>query len=212
LGWPGRRLERPGDLEPPSQRRRSTKRLLGRPHRRSEPLSRRITQTGMGTARQRRWSEQWTSTEGAIGSPSALPSKGGALQRPTDPEHGQPTSVSAGQQLNGAPRRNRTGDPILTMEPPGAAVRTAIPQLAPDRRAKVIGSLAAKLCAHFSRHRRIVAGASHHSVRDRRLSPRSAMDPWAGQATRDASASRNADPCLQAAWHRSFPGWRCALR
>ena len=27
----------------------------------------------------------------------------------------------------GAPRRNRTGDPILTMEPPGTAVRTAIP-------------------------------------------------------------------------------------
>jgi hypothetical protein len=27
----------------------------------------------------------------------------------------------------GAPRRNRTGDPILTMEPPGTAVRTAVP-------------------------------------------------------------------------------------
>src|SRR5215216_5892427 len=26
----------------------------------------------------------------------------------------------------GAPRRNRTGDPILTMEPPGTAVRTAV--------------------------------------------------------------------------------------
>src|SRR5215218_1620598 len=28
--------------------------------------------------------------------------------------------------LCGAPRRNRTGDPILTMEPPGTAVRTAV--------------------------------------------------------------------------------------
>jgi hypothetical protein len=34
----------------------------------------------------------------------------------------------------GAPRRNRTGDPILTMEPPGTAVRTALSQVAPDRR------------------------------------------------------------------------------
>jgi hypothetical protein len=38
------------------------------------------------------------------------------------------------------------------------------------------------------------------------------MDPWAGKATRDASASRNAGPRLQAAWHRSFAGWRCTLR
>src|SRR5215203_5794444 len=36
------------------------------------------------------------------------------------------TSVCAGHRLGGAPRRNRTGDPILTMEPPGTAVRTAI--------------------------------------------------------------------------------------
>ena len=36
------------------------------------------------------------------------------------------TSVSAGQSLRGATRRNRTADPILTMEPPGTAVRNAI--------------------------------------------------------------------------------------
>jgi hypothetical protein len=36
------------------------------------------------------------------------------------------TTVCAGHRLGGAPRRNRTGDPILTMEPPGTAVRTAI--------------------------------------------------------------------------------------
>jgi hypothetical protein len=37
-----------------------------------------------------------------------------------------PTDVCAGQPGCGAPRRNRTGDPILTMEPPGTAVRTAL--------------------------------------------------------------------------------------
>jgi hypothetical protein len=36
------------------------------------------------------------------------------------------TSVCAGHRLGGAPRRNRTGDPILTMEPPGTAVRTGV--------------------------------------------------------------------------------------
>jgi Phosphatidylethanolamine-binding protein len=36
------------------------------------------------------------------------------------------TSVCAGQSLCGAPRRNRTGDPILTMEPPGTAVRNLV--------------------------------------------------------------------------------------
>ena len=37
------------------------------------------------------------------------------------------TSVYPGHRLGGAPRRNRTGDPILTMESPGTAVRTAVP-------------------------------------------------------------------------------------
>jgi hypothetical protein len=36
------------------------------------------------------------------------------------------TSANAGHRLGRAPRRNRTGDPILTMEPPGTAVRTAV--------------------------------------------------------------------------------------
>jgi hypothetical protein len=45
------------------------------------------------------------------------------FNRPPDAEL---TSVSAGQPGCGAPRRNRTGDPILTMEPPGTAVRTAV--------------------------------------------------------------------------------------
>ena len=48
--------------------------------------------------------------------------------RPSDrPLERQLTSVCAGQSWCGAPRRNRTGDPILTMEPPGTAVRTAVP-------------------------------------------------------------------------------------
>ena len=57
------------------------------------------------------------------------------------------TSVSAGQRPSGAPRRNRTGDPILTMEPPGTAVRTPrFPRSRPTVGAKVIGSLSLKLC------------------------------------------------------------------
>src|SRR5215218_1222121 len=47
---------------------------------------------------------------------------------PVEPtRNGKMTSVCAGHRLGGAPRRNRTGDPILTMEPPGTAVRTAVP-------------------------------------------------------------------------------------
>jgi hypothetical protein len=45
--------------------------------------------------------------------------------RPQTSRNGNRPSVSAGQPGCGAPRRNRTGDPILTMEPPGTAVRTA---------------------------------------------------------------------------------------
>jgi hypothetical protein len=56
----------------------------------------------------------------------ALPGMGCALR----PAHASPntktTTVCAGHRLGGAPRRNRTGDPILTMEPPGTAVRTAV--------------------------------------------------------------------------------------
>ena len=36
------------------------------------------------------------------------------------------TGISAGESPYGAPRRNRTGDPILTMEPPETAVRNAV--------------------------------------------------------------------------------------
>ena len=47
-------------------------------------------------------------------------------RRPNRPRNVKMTSVCAGHRLGGAPRRNRTGDPILTMEPPGTAVRTAV--------------------------------------------------------------------------------------
>jgi hypothetical protein len=40
--------------------------------------------------------------------------------------NGKTPSVSAGQPGCGAPRRNRTGDPILTMELPGTAVRNPV--------------------------------------------------------------------------------------
>jgi hypothetical protein len=60
-------------------------------------------------------------------------------------------SIYAGHRLVGAPRRNRTGDPILTMEPPGTAVRTArYRRSRPTVGAKVMGSPSAKGCAHFS--------------------------------------------------------------
>jgi hypothetical protein len=42
------------------------------------------------------------------------------------PENAELTSVSAGQSGCGAPRRNRTGDPVLTMEPPETAVRNPV--------------------------------------------------------------------------------------
>src|SRR5215217_7439082 len=49
------------------------------------------------------------------------------------------------------PAGNRTGDPILTMQPLGTAVRTpCFPRSRPTVRAKVIGSLSAQLCAHFN--------------------------------------------------------------
>jgi hypothetical protein len=46
--------------------------------------------------------------------------------RPQTSRNGNRPSVSAGQPGCGAPRRNRTGDPILTMEPPGTAVRMLV--------------------------------------------------------------------------------------
>jgi hypothetical protein len=62
----------------------------------------------------------------------------------------------------GAPRRNRTGDPILTMEPPGTAVRTAV---SPGH-ARPSGPKLSVLFRHSyalsSSLVLIVAGASHH--------------------------------------------------
>jgi hypothetical protein len=55
--------------------------------------------------------------------PNATPT---SVARSTGTPDVELTSVCAGHRLGGAPRRNRTGDPILTMEPPGTAVRTAV--------------------------------------------------------------------------------------
>jgi hypothetical protein len=96
------------------KRRRSPKRLLGRPRMRSEPLSSRVTQTGMGTARQRRWSELWTSTEGQL-AVRALPNKGwfsGGQMLHRMPRRPAFALVRAHVE----PRRNRTGDPILAIQ------------------------------------------------------------------------------------------------
>jgi hypothetical protein len=54
------------------------------------------------------------------------PDKGSAISTRSTGSDIELTSVSAGHRLGGAPRRNRTGDPILTMEPPGTAVQTAV--------------------------------------------------------------------------------------
>jgi hypothetical protein len=54
------------------------------------------------------------------------PNKGIALWTVDASSNPTTTSVCAGQGRCGAPRRNRTGDPILTMEPPGTAVRTGV--------------------------------------------------------------------------------------
>jgi hypothetical protein len=56
----------------------------------------------------------------------------GLLASIDDIEGGKPrsdpaiSSAAAVSLVGGAPRRNRTGDPLLTMEPPGTAVRTAV--------------------------------------------------------------------------------------
>jgi hypothetical protein len=54
------------------------------------------------------------------------PDKGSALQPINRPPNTEPTSVSAGQRMCGAPRRNRTGDPILTMDRGRTAVLTGV--------------------------------------------------------------------------------------
>jgi hypothetical protein len=94
------------------KRGRSPKRLLGRPRMRSEPLSRRVTQTGMGTARQRRWSELWTSTEGQL-AVRALPNKGWVLWTADASSNVATTSVCAGQDLCGAPAGIEPATPSL---------------------------------------------------------------------------------------------------
>jgi hypothetical protein len=128
------------------KRRRSPKRLLGRPRMRSEALSRRVTQTGMGTARQRRWSELWTSTGGQL-AVRALPNKGSVLQRPTGFERGPPTSVCAGQRgmWSPPPESNRRPHPYHGTTRNRCAKRR-FPRSRPTVGAKVKRSLEAQLC------------------------------------------------------------------
>jgi hypothetical protein len=60
----------------------------------------------------------------------------------------------------GAPRRNRTGDPILTMEPPGTAVRNAVPQVKPDRRGQSYRFSFGAVMRSLSGHTQIVTESS----------------------------------------------------
>src|SRR4029450_9488623 len=94
------------------KRRRSPKRLLSRPRMRSEPLHRRVHQKRMGTARQRRWSELWTSTEGQL-AVRALPNKGWFF---------------GGQMLHRMPRRPAFALVRAHVEPP-AGIEPATPSL-----------------------------------------------------------------------------------
>ena len=71
----------------------------------------------MARNRQRPWPQLPTSSN-RRSTVRAHPDKSCAL-RPVEPtRNGRMPSVSAGQPLCGAPRRNRTGDPILTIDAP----------------------------------------------------------------------------------------------
>src|SRR5215216_2394046 len=96
------------------------------------------------------------------------PSLGCVLWTVDDSANATTTSACAGQSLCGAPRRNRTGDPILTMEPPGTAVRTAV---SPGH-ARPSGQ-----SYRFSFHE-VMRSLLGHAVRDRReLSQRAISEP-----------------------------------
>jgi hypothetical protein len=74
------------------------------------------------------------------------------------------TSISAGQPECGAPRRNRTGDPILTMEPPGTAVRTAVSPGHAQPSGPKLSVLFQRSYAFSFRHARPAVLVSSHEV------------------------------------------------
>jgi hypothetical protein len=90
---------------------------------------------------QRRWSELLTAPKGDR-LVRAHPNKGCVLWTVDASSNATTTSVSAGQHLCGAPRRNRTGDPILTMD---LAVTAMLTGVSADR----WRPWDAKLCAVF---------------------------------------------------------------
>ena len=89
-------------------------------------------------------------------------------------------SISAGESLCGAPRRNRTGDPILTMEPPGTAVRKLVSAGRARPSVPKLSVLFRRSYA-FSGHLPIVPGAQH----DR---------SWSHSPDRDGPVVRQPDP------------------
>jgi hypothetical protein len=125
------------------KRGRSPKRLLGRPRMRSEPLSRRVTQTGMGTARQRRWSELWTSTEGQL-AVRALPNMGCVLWT----ADASPT-----------PRRSAFALVSACVEPP-AGIEPATPSLPWNHREPLCGPALSQVACDRRPPSNVLLGAS----------------------------------------------------
>jgi hypothetical protein len=92
----------------------------------SAPLSSRVTSTARAREQGNDAGQSYRQ-HGRDGRPTRPhPNKGCVLWTEDASPNAMTTSVSAGQHLYGAPRRNRTGDPILTMEPPGTAVRNTV--------------------------------------------------------------------------------------
>jgi hypothetical protein len=72
------------------------------------------------------------------------------------------TSLCAGQSLCGAPRGNRTGDPILTMNHQEPLCGTPLPQVTPDRVGRSYRFSFDEVMRSRTSHVPIAAGASHH--------------------------------------------------
>jgi hypothetical protein len=79
----------------------------------------------------------------------------------TDPER-EDDQHSRWSSLGGAPRWNRTGDPILTMEPPEPLCGTPFSQVTPDRRGQSYRFSFGEVMRSLSNHALIVADASHN--------------------------------------------------
>src|SRR4029453_2365764 len=75
-----------------------------------------------------------------------------------------PTDGCAGHRVGGTPRRNLTGDPILTMEPPGTPVRNAVSPGHARPEGPKLSVLLRRRYAFSFKPRTTIAGASHHPL------------------------------------------------